>query len=162
RDARATAQAGSLQHNDVPPIASKKRHSRPSEGSGIMVEFQRGGGPRQGSRAAPYCSNCGYMLTGLTESSKCPECGRPLVEVLTRPAFGNPAVRSKRYQSNAKLFGWPVISIAYGPYRQERIGHARGVIAMGDIATGGIACGGVARGIVAVGGVAVGVCAIGG
>ena len=32
----------------------------------------------------PYCGNCGHRLTGLVDSSKCPECGRPLVEVLTR------------------------------------------------------------------------------
>ena len=25
----------------------------------------------------PICGNCGYVLSGLTESSKCPECGRP-------------------------------------------------------------------------------------
>lgn len=110
----------------------------------------------------PYCSECGYTLTGLTDSSKCPECGRPLVEVLTRPAFGNAAVRSKRYQSKAQFLGWPVISIAYGPYRNERFGHARGLIALGDVATGGIACGGIARGIVAVGGLSIGLCAVGG
>jgi hypothetical protein len=108
----------------------------------------------------PYCSHCGYLLTGLTESSKCPECGKPIVEVLTRPGwafnFG------KRYRSKARLFGWPVIDIALGPRDGQMRGHARGIIAIGDIATGGIAIGGLARGIVALGGLAIGIFAVGG
>jgi hypothetical protein len=107
----------------------------------------------------PYCSNCGYRLTGLTESSRCPECGRPLVEVLTRNqafTFG------KRWRSRARLFGLPVIDIAFGPHGTETRGKARGIIAIGDTATGGLALGGIARGIVAVGAMAVGICAAGG
>jgi len=41
----------------------------------------------------PYCGNCGYSLRGLTESSKCPECGKPIVEVLQRD---RPIPRGKR------------------------------------------------------------------
>jgi hypothetical protein len=110
---------------------------------------------------APFCSNCGYVLTGLTESSKCPECGKPLVEVLTRP---NPAYPNsgKRYRSKATLFGLPVIDVALGPRDGEVRGKARGIIAIGDIATGGIAVGGVARGVVALGGLAIGLFALGG
>ena len=108
----------------------------------------------------PYCGNCGYRLTGATESAKCPECGRPLVEVLTRnsqmPMLG------KRYRSKATLFGWPVIDIALGPANGELRGRARGVIAIGDIATGGLALGGLSCGIVAVGGMAIGLFALGG
>jgi hypothetical protein len=108
----------------------------------------------------PYCSHCGYVLKGLTDSSKCPECGRPLVEVLTRP---NWAPRNgKRYRSKATLFGLPVIDIAIGPANGELRGKARGIIAIGDIASGGIAIGGLACGIVAVGGLAVGLFSIGG
>ena len=109
----------------------------------------------------PFCGNCGYVLKGLTESSKCPECGKPLVEVLTRPnqPFAN---TGKRYRSKATLFGLPVIDVAVGPKDGELRGHAKGIIAIGDIATGGIALGGIARGVVAVGGFAVGLFALGG
>jgi hypothetical protein len=111
-------------------------------------------------RSAPYCNNCGYDLSNLTESSKCPECGRPLVEVLTR----GPSIleSGKRYRSKATLFGWPVIDVALGPKDGELRGHAKGIIAIGDIATGGIAFGGLARGVVAVGGAAFGAFSLGG
>jgi hypothetical protein len=64
-----------------------------------------------------------------------------------------------RYTSQASLFGIPLIAIASGPdtTRGERFGHARGIIALGDVATGVVACGAVARGVVAVGGVSLGV-----
>src|SRR5687768_11554059 len=111
-------------------------------------------------KSEPYCSNCGYALTGATESAKCPECGLPLVEVLTRnvnyPNFG------KRYRSKATLFGLPVIDIALGPKDGQMRGKAKGIIAIGDIAFGGIALGGVSVGVVAFGGLAVGLCAMGG
>ena len=113
------------------------------------------------SRTQPYCSNCGYVLAGLTESSKCPECGKPIVEVLTRPAHAV-SNAGKRYRSRATLFGWPVIDLAVGPKDGQLRGHAKGVIAIGDIATGGIAVGGVARGVVAVGGLAIGLFSLGG
>lgn len=108
----------------------------------------------------PYCSHCGYSLVGLTESSKCPECGRPLVEVLTRDAIAFRA--GKRYKSKTTLFGRPLVHIAVGPYEDELRGRARGIIAIGDVANGWLAIGGMAFGIVAIGGVAVGVAAIGG
>ena len=109
----------------------------------------------------PFCSNCGYVLAGLTESSKCPECGKPLVEVLTRPQQAS-LNNGKRYRSKATLFGWPVIDVALGPKDGELRGHARGIIAVGDVATGGLALGGMAFGVVAVGGMAVGAFAVGG
>ena len=107
----------------------------------------------------PYCSNCGYSLRGLTESSKCPECGRPIVEVLERgPVLG----LGRRYTSKTTLFGLPLLQIASGPYENERIGRACAIIAIGDIATGWLAVGGIARGIIAVGGFAAGLVALGG
>lgn len=69
-----------------------------------------------------------------------------------------------RRQSERKIFGLPLWAIATGPdlARGELRGHARGIIAIGDIATGWLAVGGFARGILALGGCAVGVFALGG
>ncbi len=69
----------------------------------------------------------------------------------------------REWKSNAKLFGWPVLHVAYGHH--PRTGQklvAKGLIAIGDVAIGGIALGGVSLGIVSVGGVAVGINALGG
>lgn len=109
----------------------------------------------------PYCSNCDYALSGLTESSKCPECGKPLVEVLQRRGA---VMLGRRFKSQTVIFGQPLLHIAMGPDANsgERIGRARGIIAIGDDALGWLALGGFARGIVALGGQALGLVAIGG
>ncbi len=72
--------------------------------------------------------------------------------------------RSIRYTSQAKLFGLPLLAIAQGPEhsRDEQRGHARGIIAIGDVATGFIAIGGIARGFIAVGGVGFGLFTVAG
>lgn len=106
---------------------------------------------RQGE---PYCGNCGYALTGATDSPRCPECGKPLVEVLMRPIFEPRS--GKRWASRTRIFGLPLVHIAIGPRDDERKGRARGFIAIGDLATGVIALGGQARGLVAIGGTAIG------
>ena len=93
----------------------------------------------------PYCRNCGYSLKGLTESSKCPECGKPIVEVLERPAM----ILGRRYASATVIFGLPLLHIALGPHDEERVGRARGIIAIGDHATGWLAIGGFCRGLIA-------------
>ncbi len=108
----------------------------------------------------PYCTACGYVLTGAVKSSNCPECGKPLVEVMGRK--GAMILRGKRYRSKLTLFGLPVVDIAMGPGEGKLRGHAKGIIAIGDIATGVIAMGGIARGVVAAGGVAIGVMSFGG
>jgi hypothetical protein len=68
-----------------------------------------------------------------------------------------------------KRAGWglgslPFYEIAVGPdlERGEMRGHAKGVIAIGDVATGFVALGGWARGIVALGGLATGLFSVGG
>jgi len=75
-----------------------------------------------------------------------------------------PVVRGVRRQSSYEYLGLPLWSIATGPdpAKGEIRGHARGVLALGDIATGVVAIGGFARGVVALGGLAVGIVAFGG
>lgn len=106
----------------------------------------------------PYCSACGYNLTGAIDSSKCPECGKPLVEVLKR----SPRLAYKRWQSKQTLFGLPLISIASGPAPGERFGKPVGIIAIGDFPLGVLAIGGIARGFLCFGGICLGVFSFGG
>ncbi len=105
----------------------------------------------------PYCGACGHRLTGLVDSPKCPECGRPIVEVVTRAGK-----LGRRYRSETTLFGLPLIDVAIGATHSETRGSARGIFAIGDKAKGFVAIGNSALGIVAVGGRAFGVFAIGG
>lgn len=69
-----------------------------------------------------------------------------------------------RKRSGRMICGLPLYDIALGPdlEKGEARGHARGIIAIGDVATGWLALGGVARGIVAVGGAAWGFVSVGG
>ncbi len=66
--------------------------------------------------------------------------------------------RGIRKRSNRCYWGLPLYDIAMGPdpEKGEMRGHAKGIIAIGDIATGVLALGGVARGVIAFGGVAAG------
>jgi hypothetical protein len=72
--------------------------------------------------------------------------------------------RSIRWTSTARFLEYPLISVAVGPdpAAHEARGHARAVIAIGDIATGLVALGGIARGGIALGGLAMGGIALGG
>jgi len=108
----------------------------------------------------PYCKECGYSLVGLTRSSKCPECGKPIVEVLVRDSF--PGKAGYRYQSERTLWGLPLLSIASGPHGPEPFGKPVGVIAIGDAPRGIVAIGGRAIGVVAIGGIALGGITFGG
>lgn len=75
-----------------------------------------------------------------------------------------PRFRGVRRQSDYVFLGLPLYSIALGPdpEKGELRGHARGVVAIGDIASGIVALGGLAFGFIAVGGVAFGLLAFGG
>ena len=112
----------------------------------------------------PYCAACGHDLTGAVQSASCPECGRPLVEVLVRERrlggmYGKP---TRRYTSPQRVLGMPLVSIALGPDARGKMGHAKGYFALGDVATGVFAFGGVARGLVAFGGMSFGGVTFGG
>jgi hypothetical protein len=74
------------------------------------------------------------------------------------------ALRGVRRRSDYVYLGLPLWCVAVGPdpARGEMRGHARGVLALGDMATGIVAIGGLARGVFAIGGVAVGIVAVGG
>jgi hypothetical protein len=109
---------------------------------------------------APYCGHCGYDLAGCTDSARCPECGRPLVDVLMRRRLE--ISQGRRYRSAALIRGWPAIDIAIGPSPDSTRGRARGILAIGDDARGVVAIGGTARGVVAVGGMSLGVFSLGG
>lgn len=75
--------------------------------------------------------------------------------VLKQRSYGYRGIRKR---SATTFWGLPLYDIAMGPdpEKGELRGHARGIIAIGDIATGILAMGGVARGVVATGGLALG------
>ena len=93
---------------------------------------------------------------------------RAKIEALEREVAllkqGMVPVRGVRKRSQTTIWGWPLYDIAVGPdpERGEMRGHARGIIACGDLATGFLALGGGARGFLAIGGGALGVIAVGG
>ncbi len=90
-----------------------------------------------------------------------PDSSRAEIDPLRNPAN---RLRGVRKQSEHLFLGLPLYAIAIGPdfARGEVRGHAKGVLAFGDIATGIVAVGGLARGVIAMGGLAIGIVAIGG
>jgi hypothetical protein len=114
----------------------------------------------------PYCSNCLYDLSASADATRCPECGKPIIEVLARVTASNlpGQFRTRRYTSPATVWGMPFVSIAFGPRLEagERFGRARGFIALGDVATGVIALGGRSTGVFSAGGFSVGAFSLGG
>jgi hypothetical protein len=69
-----------------------------------------------------------------------------------------------RYRSALAIGDIPLLSVALGPdpEKGEWRGHARGVIAIGDIATGLVAVGGLATGGLCIGGLSLGLVSLGG
>lgn len=82
-------------------------------------------------------------------------------ELAAFKARGGRAVRKRATWGVGNI---PMWEVAVGPdlARGESRGHARAVLAFGDIATGVVAFGGWARGLVAVGGLATGLFSVGG
>jgi hypothetical protein len=87
-----------------------------------------------------------------------------LEKQLATSGRGTAMVRGIRKRSGFEIANLPLYDIAMGPDpgRGERRGHARGIVAIGDIATGVVAIGGFARGLVAAGGFAIGALSFGG
>jgi hypothetical protein len=72
--------------------------------------------------------------------------------------------RAMEYRSEQVWGSLPMVHVSVGGRQADgryRLGRARGVIAVGDVATGLVAIGGVAIGLVSLGGVAVGLVALG-
>jgi hypothetical protein len=71
---------------------------------------------------------------------------------------------SIRYRSSIAIGDIPLVSIALGPdlARGEWRGHAKGIVAIGDIATGVFALGGLATGGICIGGLTLGLASLGG
>lgn len=84
-------------------------------------------------------------------------------EVALQGAYGR-RFRCVRKRSETELLGLPLWEIAIGPdpEKNEIRGHAKAIIAIGDLATGFLAIGGCARGVIAMGGLAIGIVALGG
>ena len=73
--------------------------------------------------------------------------------------------RAFEYRSEQVWGSLPVVHVSVGGRQTDgryRLGRARGIIALGDVAIGLVAVGGVAIGLFSVGGVAVGLVALGG
>jgi len=77
---------------------------------------------------------------------------------------GGRPFRGIRKRASWGLGDIPFYDIALGPdlERGELRGHAKGIIAIGDLATGFLALGGLARGVIAFGGLAAGLVSFGG
>jgi hypothetical protein len=72
--------------------------------------------------------------------------------------------RAMEYRSEQVWGNLPMVHVSVGGRQADgryRLGRARGIIALGDVATGLVAIGGVAIGLFSVGGVAVGLVALG-
>lgn len=87
-----------------------------------------------------------------------------LEQELAATKGGRFPMRGIRKRADWSIGDLPFYDIALGPdlARGEFRGHAKGVIAIGDLATGVVALGGLARGVFAFGGLAAGLFSLGG
>lgn len=85
-------------------------------------------------------------------------------QIATLKGLGGVPFRGIRKRASWGIGDLPFYDIAVGPdlARGEVRGHAKGVVAVGDIATGVLAIGGLSRGVVALGGLAAGFFSFGG
>lgn len=104
----------------------------------------------------PVCGACGHSLKGLYESTKCPECGGAIIDVLVRGGKFGP-----RWTSAARVGSKPLVQIAFGRAPGEEKGTARAIIALGDDAKGLVAIGDRTVGVVSIGRRAFGIFSVG-
>ena len=103
----------------------------------------------------------------MTRETPSPErrFGRPSIgATLQQSSSKMPTPGAIRKRAHVGLLGLPLWEVAIGPDpgRGESRGHARAILAIGDLATGCIAIGGLARGGIAAGGLSVGIVSFGG
>jgi hypothetical protein len=84
-----------------------------------------------------------------------------IAAIRARTQLPRPGIRRRARWSIANV---PLYEISLGadPDRRQLRGHARGIVAIGDVASGVIAIGGYARGVIAIGGLAAGLVSFGG
>lgn len=87
-----------------------------------------------------------------------------VAELKQKPSLVSRGQVCVRRRSETIVLGLPLWEIAQGPdpEKGETRGHAKAIIAIGDMATGVVAVGGFARGVIALGGLAIGVVSFGG
>lgn len=77
------------------------------------------------------CPECGRQIS--EKAAVCPQCGRVLKDK-------KPDVKKYRgfeWKSNARLFGWPLVHVAFGRRKETgRLMVAQGVVAIGQFAVG--------------------------
>jgi hypothetical protein len=105
------------------------------------------------------CRYCGEFLDGRGAGATWQGAGDAWPSQVAYPGY----YRDYEYRSQAELFGWPLVHIAYGFDSQTgKMRIAKGILALGNFAVGFFAMGGLAVGVFAIGGVAVGGFVLGG